>query len=266
MRILLPSVLVLSLSGCVPVDPDELGDPENVTVSFAIKGPGGAPAACPPGFDTLMFEATEFIGLIGFRQFIPCEAAGSHVFSLFTRGVEHVELEDGGEYYIKAHENYEIQLSVTDATGTVVRVSSFAHKLDLSSGPKSVEMDIYPDAGFLAVGWQFDSTLTESRITSCAAANVDSVQLRYQRYTDDRTEPIVVQEWPCENELEGFYKSDEAEGNGLTPALAPDTYVGRLHAFRGGVELAMSDDDLYFDITANNGLYEREGSVKIPDR
>ena len=212
MRLLVPSILVLSVgSGCVPEDPDALGDPETVTVSYAIKGPGGVPAACPPGFDTLMLEATEFIGLTGFQQYIPCTPEGSHEFSLFTKGIQTVETENG-DYYIKAHEMYEIQLSVTDATGTLVRVSSFAQHLDLSNGGKSVSFEIYPDAGFGGIGWGFDSTLTENPITSCAAANVDTMQFRYHRYPVEDTEPFTVLEWPCDSVIEGVDKSDELEG------------------------------------------------------
>jgi hypothetical protein len=260
------------LSGCTLLtDADDTrGGKHTLTVNFHLKGPGGVPASCPAGFqDLLLFASTtgDDGGAGRVQTLVPCAPSGTATMELYTSGGRTYMMEgDPNTYGESFGEDYAFALSLTDPTGEVQRATSFTAQVKLDHD-QAIDVDLYPDAGFMLISWELFSGITESRVFSCPAVAVDEVELRYRLFTfeGDPPAPTSTVRWPCDELHPPYYISSYSTGQGFTPALAPEDYVGELIGYRGGVEVAR-DPSIAFNIRSGNALTETAASLTVPDR
>jgi hypothetical protein len=262
---------IATLSGCffLAEDPhaDTRGGKHTLTINWTLKQPGGAPATCPAGFQHLLLSSTteELSGQD--QTLVPCATSGTQTVELWTSGEYYfqAEGEDAWRVYSYSPNYFEI-IYITDPTGFVVRAQSLPMHLKVDRD-MSIDVEVYPDAGFLLESWGLRSGITGSRVFTCEAVGVDQIELRYRLFMPEGTPPAPEKSvrWPCNERHEPYYISDEGVGQGFTPALAADDYEGSLIAYRGGVEVGR-DDTIGFNIKTGGGLTEWEDEITVKDR
>jgi len=272
MRQLLVIFALATLPGCFLLVEDGLtdtrGDQHRLTINWTLKQPGGATAPCPPGFQQLLISSTtrEQSGQV--QTMVPCQTSGTEVVDLYTSGEHRFKMEGDEDtiYGETFSPSYNEVLYITDPTGAVVRARSLPVRLVLDRD-MTIDVDVYPDAGFLLYSWELFSGITKGRVHSCEAVAVDEIELRYRLFTFEGQPdaPSKSVRWPCNERHEGYYISDEAVGQGFAPALAPEDYVGSVIAYRNGVEVAR-DDDVSFNIQTGGALTETEDDMSVEDR
>ncbi len=261
----LPGCFILSAGGDDTVD--ERGGKHTLTINYHLKGPGGVPVPCPAGFANLLLSATTD-EMEGQQQtLVPCDGNGTQTMELFTSGRRDYRVDNDPSLYTEAFsENYNFILYLTDPTGSVSRAASLEQHFKLD-GDKTIEVDLYPDAGFFLVSWELYSDITSTRVVTCPAVAVDEVELRYRRFTPDGDPPAPTStvRWPCDEVHPPFYRNEFAVGQGFTMALAPEDYVGELVGYRNGAEVAR-DPDINFNIRGGDALTEHTGNLRVLDR
>jgi hypothetical protein len=238
-------VLALLLPGCSLLESEEsdntLSDPVDVTVNFKLLGHGGVPAECPPGFDQLMIFATRDIAFEGFYEYIPCASSGSYTYPLYRRGS--IANDIGGR--IDAQTMYQMQLFTTDDSHSLYRDTGTVKLADLTGGPITIDLEVFPDAQRSLIEWSFSSTQTSSSNPSCEAMDVDEVAIDY--WPRGNEVEVFSLRLPCEHVedlAEGGSLFDETAGHAVTEVLAYGDYDGVARAYRAGVEISM--DDVFF--------------------
>jgi hypothetical protein len=219
-----------------------LSDPVDVTVNFKLLGHGGAPAQCPAGFDELMIFATMDIAYEGFSEYIPCASSGSYTYQLYRSGS--IANDVGGR--IQAQQQYEMQLFTTDDSHSLYRDTGTVKLADISGGPVTVELEVFPDAQRSLIEWGFSSTQTSAPNPSCDAMDVDEVEIEY--WPRENEAEVYTHRFPCENEVdlaEGGSAFSDTAGHAITEVLAYGDYDGRARAYRAGAVIS-TDDELFF--------------------
>ena len=235
------------LPGCAlltegPEPDNTLSDPVDVTVNYKLLGPGGVPAQCPAGFDKLTIFATMNIAYEGFYEYIPCQSSGSYTYQLYRSGS--IKNEIGGR--IPAQEQYEMQLFTTDDSHSLYRDTGTVKLADISGGPVTIELEVFPDAQRSLIEWGFDSVQTSAQDPSCVAMDVDEIEVEY--WPRDNESQVYTQRFPCthvEDLAEGASKFDST-GHAVTEVLAYGDYDGRARAYRAGAVIS-TDDDVFFE-------------------
>jgi hypothetical protein len=237
-------ILLALVPGCLVArdEPDNtLSDPVDVTVNYQLLGHGGVPAECPPGFTELMIFATVDIAFQGFYEFIPCESSGSYTYQLFRRGS--IANDVGGR--IKAEQQYQMQLFTTDDSHSLYRDTGTVKLADISGGPVTIDLEVFPDAQRSLIEWSFSSTQTSAQNPSCDAMDVDEIAIDYWPRED--AAQVFTHRFPCEHAedlAEGAGLFDETAGHAVTEVLAYGDYDGVARAYRTGVQVSM--DDVFF--------------------
>ena len=244
---------------------DTLSDPVAVTVNYTLLGAGGVPAQCPAGFEQLLIFATEDIGYEGFYEYIPCASSGSYTYQLYRSGS--VPNDIGGR--IEAQQQYEMQLFTTDDSHTLYRDTGTVKLADISGGPVTIDLEVFPDAQRSLIEWGFSSAQTSAPDPSCEAMDVDEIEIEY--WQRDNESQIYTQRFPCDHEedlAEGASLFDENPGRAVTQVLAYGVHEGRARAYRAGAVISMeevnfenSKDDLGDGIGGYLGL-----TFEISDR
>jgi hypothetical protein len=266
------------LTACLSEGGDAPADPQNLTVSWRFKDVGGNAIACPAGFTRLEVTITnEYDGYYQRRVEVPCAASeGTHTESIPTSGREEVE---PGAYWTHG-KIHDIKLRITDPSGESVAAEAPASvfespfqvvRLVTLDQDRSVDFDIYPNAGFGISRWHLVSTLTGADLLSCAAAGVDTIRFTYfVGFYPGESAPIVT-EWPCDaNDLDYSIDPDSTElGSGRTRAVAPETYFGTFEALRNGVVVGTRGGDgdaIGFDSRPGQGHVITNSNITITDR
>lgn len=261
---LLLVVSATTLLGCLPLPNEHTYDGEReLTVNWSIKGANDVPASCPAGFDTLRVNACQDpdSDYTCVTATVPCDSSGTVTQKLFTSGK--IKIADS---FVEVSPNYFVSMSITDGTGEADRTTSIPVKVDLREDA-SVNVDLYPEAGFAKVDWSLESGLTSQDLTSCATAGVDEVGLEYVTFDPSTSEqgPIQTVKWPCGQQI-GDPDPDSYVGVGLTPALAKGEYFGTGVAYRSGAELMREDFQRDISINGNNSITSVSLSFVIADR
>jgi hypothetical protein len=149
-----------------------------------------------------------------------------------------------------------VELFITDPTGENQFVVSHTVPVTLDVD-KTVDLTIYPTAGFSVMHWELRSAAT-GEFTSCAAVQIDAIEYRYRPF-DDPEAPLIADRWPCTNvePLYPYVGSFDA-GNGMTRALPLGPYIGTLVAIRGGVDVSSTPD---VEITVPRGETDNNGNL-----
>lgn len=263
---------ITTLSGCMLLSAsggsDDRGGKHNLTINFHLKGPGGVAVPCSAGFKDLLLSATTDEATGQLQTFVPCQSSGSATMELYTKG-ERRYMKDGDSstYSESFTENYHFVLYLTDPTGEVVRAESLTTHLKLDND-KTIDVDLYPDAGILLFSWELWSGITTDLVHSCAAVGLDEIELKYRLFTfaGDPPAPSASVRWPCDERHPPYYISDESSGQGFLPALAPADYLGVIIGYRNGVAVPSMGDEVGFKIESGNHLTERGGSLTVADR
>lgn len=252
---------ILGASACLPPE-STYDDERHVTVDWSLKGPGGASASCPSGYDTVLVEACLEEELYScFTQTTECDSTGSQSVTVYTTGRYRP---DADSSFWDLSSQFWVYLSLTDATGETRYVSSVAEKVDLASGDKSVDAELYPEAGFLRLAWTPTSAASGSSASTCGELDVDEIELAYAKYTSSTPALDQHVRWPCTNQATNDPDASYV-GDGDTPALAPGSYIGDVIAYRAGVEIGRYTG-LTFSIEDRGTLTESSAYVEITDR
>jgi len=251
-------------------DADTRGDKHSLTVNWALKQPGGAPAACPAGFENLALWAVSGDDDGEVLDIMPCQPSGSRTLELYTSGERRFMMDDDPDttYVESFTPDYRVTLYATDPTGEIERAVSLASWLTLDSD-QTLNMELYPDGGVLLFSWELFSGFTDGFIYSCEAGSIDEVELRYRPFTVEGDPPAPLTgttRWPCtETHDDHYYLNSYAVGQGFTPALPPNDYVAEMVGFRSGVAVA-SDTSVSFKIETGNHLTETTADMTVEDR
>jgi hypothetical protein len=269
--------IALVLPGCIPTSGDEAdtrGDQHTLTVNWNVKNADGTPHSCAPPFDTLVIVATavEMDGGYNYQDSVsvtvPCTATGSASLDIYTSGELDFKMPDDPTTYTWTYfQTQEVVIYNTEDSGMNSRADSIERLVTLNAD-KSVDIELYPEAGFAMFGWQLQSMTTSSYIT-CAAGDVDQVSFTYRDFYDAAA-PMVTDMWNCNNIDPDFPYLTEGQvfdaGNGRSRALAPGSYIGTTRALRSGTEVGREDDSEFTVETGNKVTPLNSASMVILDR
>jgi len=246
---------------------------KNLTVRWAIKGVNGQSDVCPTGYETVVVSAVPLTGTDDFeppyeyfhapfeRRF-PC-AQGTATIALPTSGNATAQDSDchlttsacayspvneiNGRYFVSVH--------MTEASGenAIDSWPQYANperllqqqRADLTTGDKSLDVELYPSAAFIRLGWYLTAKSTGDEL-SCASASIDTIKVRGTLVTDvnnneiDGGAPVELGPFPCSGQPEVIVNNGEL-GGGLSAALVPGSYKWEFTGFRAGVKKAERD-------------------------
>jgi hypothetical protein len=255
-------LLALSLAACLPLPPEHTYDDERqITVEWEIKGPDNTPGRCPSGFDTILVEACINEDLYAcFQATTACDTSGSQGLTVYTSG--RYRPDDEASFWDLSPQ-YWVYLSLTDPTGEK-HSSSMPTRTDLSTGDKSVDATLYPEAGFLRLEWHLESAASGNTAMSCSELEIDEIELKYAKYTSSDPPLTESMKWPCTNRV-----STDPDvnflGDGDTPALAVGSYIGDAIAYRAGAEVGRYEE-MTFTIEDRGEISESSVYIEITDR
>jgi hypothetical protein len=280
------SMLISSLAtGCFLVpssddDDDTRADFHDVTVRWHLKKlDGTAMSACPAGFTKLVTHLykTGFVEPPDSIIRTPCTPDGSLTQSLPTAGEVLDESTRGTA--AEGHYDYEprkdIYMDVTEETEETFAAQTPVYNTKLTSD-LTIDFDIYPDGGVGVAAWTLVSSLTTSKLASCAAAGVDEIEYAVRPYSDDTAPLVVGGAWPCDHADPYFYYSprgnfeipdaEEHElGVGHTKGYAPGDYFVELRAKRAGTVVGRSMSSMSMD-GENSAIRMADDEISISDR
>ena len=262
--------LATASTGCLIKADPPAGGPSprgatQVAVSWAIKDVSGAATSCDAAFATVKITATaaDQDGVVTARDepfvtLAPC-SAGSAMLTLFQSGAAPHDADDGLDpgATTLVYGRYEIALALTEPTGEVTQAESFVYDVDLKAAAPAVTATIYPHGGFVVVDWRLASRQSGKLVSTCAAVAVDAIEHRYRLDNDDAA-PLIVDRYPCEHVVPGYELGDQTIGNGMSRALAPGDYIGKMYALSGGVEAGSVETS--FRIEDGNAVSESGGN------
>jgi len=276
------SVLISSLAtGCPSSDDgDTRSDFHDVTVSWHLKKlDGQVMSACPAGFTKLVIHLykTGYVEPPDSIVRMPCTPEGSLTQSLPTAGEVLDESTRGtsGEAYYAYEPRKDFYIDVTEETEQTFAAKTPVYYTTLTSD-LSIDFDIYPDGGVGVSAWSLVSSLTTSKLASCASAGVDEIEYAMRPYNDDTAPLVVGGSWPCTHADPYFYYSpggnfdipdpDEFQlGVGHTKGYAPGEYFVELRAKRGGTIVGSSMSSMIID-TKNSADRILNDEITISDR
>lgn len=276
------SVLISSLATGCPAsdDTDTRSDFHDVTVSWHLKKLDGQPmTACPPGFTKLVIHLYKggYVEPPDSIVRMPCTPDGSLTQSLPTAGEVLDETTRGtaAEGYFDYEPRKDIFIDVTEETELTFAAQTPVYYATLASD-LSIDFDIYPEGGVGVSAWSLVSSLTTSRLASCAAAGVDEIEYAVRPYADDTAPLVVGGSWPCTHADPYFFYSpggnfnipdpDEFQlGVGHTKGYAPGDYFVELRAKRGGTVVGTSMSSMII-ATKNDAARILDDEITITDR
>ena len=256
------TIFALSLCACLPLPPEHTYDDERtVTVDWSLKGPAGATAQCPSGYDTVLVEACVESDLYNcFNATAPCDTTGTQDITVYTSGKYRP---DENSSFFDVSKEYWVYMSLTDPTGE--RYASSAAKLtDVSAGDVTVATDLYPDSGFLRLEWDLTSAASGNSARTCEELDVDEIEIAYAKYTSSDPPLTEHVRWPCTSRA-SMDPDSSYLGDGDTPALEVGSYIGDAIAYRSGTEVGRYED-ISFEITDRGETSEEQVYIEIDDR
>jgi hypothetical protein len=241
--------VALLLPSCIPGggdDKDTRSDQHTLTVNWSVKNADGTPHSCAPPFDTLAIVATGIEDNSRDSQervLVPCAATGSVSLDIYTSGeLDFMMPDDPTTYTWSYHPMQEVVIYNTEDSGMNSRADSIERYVTLD-GDKSVDIELYPEAGFAMTLWEINSMATGSSITCM---------------------------WNCDNVDPDFPYLSEGQvfdaGNGRSRALAPGNYIGTTRALRSGTEVGREDDVEFLIETGNKVTPMGSTTLVILDR
>lgn len=231
------------------------GDFHNVTFNWHLKNNDGtAMAACPAGFDKLIFRMYKdgYVEPPGSIERKPCTPSGTLTKSIPTSGVVESTTEPGSYYDFETKKDFDIEL--TEETEEVYAAKTDWYRTELTAD-LTMDFDIYPAGGYGVASWELRSMNTGAALISCAAAGVDEIEYAVRPFTDDQAPLVVGGSWPCDHKDPYFKYSpggnfpipDDEEhdlGVGHTKGYAPLSYYVELRAKRAGVVVGKSESSM----------------------
>lgn len=251
--------LSLFISGCGTPEPGtDTSTPDtqtpapktaNVTVKWSFKkADGTADTACAAPYNKVRIVSQAYSTTMGGKT---GDAFGSALFDCST-GSATLKLQTSGDIAntggftpTDVNGQYDIKLVLTEGSGEIEHIVTYAQKANLASGDKSLTFTFYPNAGFRFVNWAPRAQST-SDLISCAAAGVDTVKLRSTRthtpdYTPDPVGKETVDTFPCTGVADVPVTSYGARGGGISSPLEPGYYTFVIEAYSGGTRVGVSE-------------------------
>ena len=284
---LVGSIALLSslATGCFPLSEEDDSDDtrsdfHDVTVRWHLKNLDGTPmSSCPAGFTKLVAHLYK----TGYGEppdsilRMPCTPDGSLTQPLPTAGQVINESTRGtaAVAYFDYEPRKDIYLDITEETEETFAAQTPVYYTTLTSD-LSIDFDIYPEGGVGVAAWTLVSSLTSSRLASCAAAGVDQIEYAVRPYADDTAPLVVGGSWPCDHADPYFYYSprgnfeipdpDEHQlGVGHTKGYAPGSYFVELRAKRAGTVVGRSMSSMIMD-SNNSAIRILDDEMTISDR
>lgn len=280
------AALLVAAAGCLPTSgggdrpDDSRGGFHNVTLNWQMKGVDGAVmSSCPPGFTTLVahFYLAAYVEPPDALVKLPCTPQGTLTQPVATEGS--LVDPDSKQEELRAYYDYkpqkEIWLDVTEETRTSIAASTFPYFVELKEDT-TINLEIYPDGGVGVLAWQLTSSLTSAPLSSCAAADVQEVEVAVRPFADEAAPLVVVGTWPCEHKDAQFYYDPNSNGfplidepyelgSGHTRGLPVGDYFVELRAKRAGAVVGTVNGDV--NVSGKNSADGiRPALIPIQDR
>jgi hypothetical protein len=244
-------------SGCTATEVATL------TVNWSIQKVDGTVLPCSTDFPNMLVHVQSYSDTLGANEeditkLFDC-SAGQGTWSLPLSG----DMENpnrSGFSSTNVNGKYDVWVSQSEATGTVVRQSAFpTYYVDLTTGDKTVTSTLYENGGYYGLYWGLRSLATSGGF-DCAQAAIDTVRLTI---TNKTTSVPAVTTYPClQDEGRNIHEVGKIQGERRLVTIGPlqqGTYTAKVEGLlANGTVVGVTDPD--------NGNYPAAPEFTVRDK